>query len=114
VREGETYATAAVPFAEEQRVGLVAEAGASRVVRLGDGSRFVERVVAPAMVDLPVSRGQKLGEVVILDGDRVVARRDLVADRDVADTSLRDRVEWYADRALDEAGDLLSSMLPGL
>lgn len=114
VREGATYATAAVPFAEGERVELVAAKGASRIVRLGDGIRFVERVVAPAMVDLPVRRGQKLGEVVILDGDEEIARRDLVAARDVADTSLRERLDWYADRSLDEAGDLLSSVLPGL
>ena len=37
-------------------------------MRLGDGSQFVERVVAPAMVDLPIQKGQKLGEVVVTLG----------------------------------------------
>lgn len=113
VREGERYASAAVPFSEE-RVGLVAAGGASRVVRLGSGTTFVERIVAPAMVELPVRRGQKLGEVVVTDGERVVARSDLVAARDVEAPSFRDRVGWYADRALDEAGDLLAAVVPGL
>lgn len=113
VREGERYASAAVPFSEE-RVGLVAAGGASRVVRLGSGTTFVERIAAPGMVELPVRRGQKLGEVVVTDGERVVARSDLVAARDVEAPSFGDRVGWYADRALDEAGDLLAAVVPGL
>ena len=113
VREGERYTTAAVPFSDE-RVGLVAAEGASQVVRLGSGTTFVERVVAPAMVELPVRRGQKLGEVVVMDGERVVARSDLVAARDVEEPSLGDRAGWYADRALDEAESLLSAVVPGL
>jgi D-alanyl-D-alanine carboxypeptidase (penicillin-binding protein 5/6) len=113
VRKGERYASAAVPFAEDERVELVASSGASELVRLGDGSRFVERVVAPEMVSLPVRKGQKLGEVVVLEGDREVARRDLVATRDIPEPTLRERVGWYADRTLDEAGDLLAAVVPG-
>jgi serine-type D-Ala-D-Ala carboxypeptidase (penicillin-binding protein 5/6) len=113
VRKGERYASAAVPFAEDERVELVAASGASELVRLGDGSRFVERVVAPEMVSLPVRKGQKLGEVVVLEGDREVARRDLVATRDIPEPTLRERVGWYADRTLDEAGDLLAAVVPG-
>ena len=113
VRVGERYATAAIPFSEE-RVALVADEGASRVVRIGSGTQFVERVVAPAMVELPVRRGQKLGEVVVMDGEREVARRDLVAARDVEAPGFRDRMGWYADRALDEAGSMLAAVLPGI
>ena len=113
VREGARYATAAIPF-EDERVGLVAEGGAARVVRLGDGSQFVERVVAPAMVDLPIQKGQKLGEVVVTLGDREVARVDLVAARDVPAPTFRERAGWYADHALDEASDMLAAVVPGL
>jgi serine-type D-Ala-D-Ala carboxypeptidase (penicillin-binding protein 5/6) len=113
VRAGERYAGSAIPFSDE-RVGLVAAEDASQVVRLGDGTRFVERVVAPTMVELPVRRGQKLGEIVVMDGDREVARSDLVAVRDVEAPGFRDRAGWYADRALDEAGSMLSSVLPGI
>jgi D-alanyl-D-alanine carboxypeptidase (penicillin-binding protein 5/6) len=113
VREGERYATASIPFSEDG-IELVAAEGASQVVRLGSGTQFVERVVAPTMVDLPVRRGQKLGEVVVTDGEREVARSDLVAARDVEAPGFRDRSSWYADRALDEAGSMLSAVLPGI
>ncbi len=114
VRQGEQYATAAVPFDEDESLELVAAAGASKLVRLGDGTRFVQRVIAPEMVDLPVSKGQKVGEIVVTDGDAEVARVDLVAARDIPEPSLQERVGWYADRALDEAGDMVASVLPGL
>lgn len=113
VRGGERYAAAAIPFSDD-RLELVAAGSASRVVRLGDGTRFVERVVAPETVELPVAKGQKLGEVVVLDGERVVAREPLVATRDVSAPSLGERLGWYADRALDEAGDTLSALVPGI
>jgi D-alanyl-D-alanine carboxypeptidase (penicillin-binding protein 5/6) len=109
VRAGDRYATAAIPFSDE-RVGLVAAEGAEAVVRLRPDTNFEERVVAPTMVSLPVRRGQKLGEVVVRDGDRVLARRPLVAARAVPDTTTRERLGWYADRALDEAGGMLGSV----
>jgi D-alanyl-D-alanine carboxypeptidase (penicillin-binding protein 5/6) len=114
VRAGERYATAAVPFAENETLELVAAADASKLIRLGDGTQFVERIVAPAMVELPVEKGEKLGEIVVTDGDKEVARVDLVAARDIPEPSLGERVGWYADRALDEAGDILASAIPGL
>ena len=114
VREGERYATASIPFADGEQLGLVAADGASRVVRLGSGTRFVERIVAPVMVELPVRRGQRLGEVVVTEGDREVARVDLVAARDVEEPGFRERAGWYADRALDEAGDMLAAVVPGI
>jgi D-alanyl-D-alanine carboxypeptidase (penicillin-binding protein 5/6) len=114
VREGRRYATATIPFAEEERLELVAADGAARLVRLGDGTRFVQEVFAPEMVPLPVQQGQKLGEIVVSDGDREVARVDLVAARDVPEPSFQERAGWYADRALDEAGDMLAAVIPGL
>jgi hypothetical protein len=43
-----------------------------------------------------------------------VARTDLVAARDIPEPSLGERVSWYADRALDEAGDIVAAVIPGL
>lgn len=109
VREGERYTTAAIPFSED-RVGLVAESGVERIVRLGRGIHFVEKVVSPVMVDLPVERGEALGEIEILVGTRVIARRPLVATRDVPEPGFGTRVGWYADNALDEAGDMIGTV----
>ncbi|HSK15915.1 MAG TPA: D-alanyl-D-alanine carboxypeptidase family protein [Gaiellaceae bacterium] len=113
VREGERYATAAIPFSDE-RLGLAAAEGASRIVRLGSGAEFVERVVAPAMVELPVRRGQVLGEVIVTLDGREVARTELVATRDVEAPDLRTRVGWYTDRAVSAAGSMLSAIVPGI
>jgi serine-type D-Ala-D-Ala carboxypeptidase (penicillin-binding protein 5/6) len=113
IREGERYATAAIPFSEE-RVGLVAAGTSEDVIRLRPGASFEERVVAAATVDLPVERGQRLGEVVVREGDRVVARQPLVAARSVPEPGLGERAGWYADRALDEAGGMLATVFGGI
>jgi serine-type D-Ala-D-Ala carboxypeptidase (penicillin-binding protein 5/6) len=109
IREGERYASAAIPFSDE-RVGLVAADGVEQLIRLADGVRFVERVVSPGMVDLPVEQGEELGEVVVLQGEQVVARQPLVATRAVQAPGFGRRFGWYADRALDEAGGMLGTV----
>jgi D-alanyl-D-alanine carboxypeptidase (penicillin-binding protein 5/6) len=108
VRAERTYATAALPFSDE-RLALVAGESARAVVRMG--RPLLERVVGPAIVDLPVTRGERLGEVRILEGDRVVARRPLVASRTVGDPSFGARASWYAGRAVDEVGGMVEGLL---
>ena len=110
IRKGRRYATAAIPFSDE-RVDLVAAEGAGTIARLDATRSFVETVSAPAMVDPPVAPGQKLGEVVVTDGDRVVARRPLVATRSVPEPSLRTRARlvcrpWRSTRL----GSMLGSI----
>jgi serine-type D-Ala-D-Ala carboxypeptidase (penicillin-binding protein 5/6) len=109
ISRGHTYATAAIPFSDA-RLPLVAARGSSAVVKLA--RPLVERVSAPEEVDLPVARGQPVGEIRIYDGERVVATRPLVAAVAADEPGLRRQVGWYAGRALDEAGDMLSSLSP--
>ena len=109
ISAGRNYATAAIPFSDE-RLPLVAARGSSAVVKLA--RPLVEQVSAPEEVNLPIARGQQVGEIRIYDGERVVARRPLVAAVAVGEPGLRRRVGWYAGRALDEAGDMLSSLSP--
>ena len=71
-----TYATARAAY-EQPRVRLVAAKPALRVVHVE--RPLVERVVAPVEVELPVRRGQRLGEVQVLDRGTVIARSPLVA-----------------------------------
>lgn len=106
VAAGRSYASADVPFSDE-RLELVAAEGAAPVLRLG--RPLVETVVAASAVDLPVRRGDELGEIVVRDGDRVVARRPLVAAADRDEPGFLGRAGWYAGRALDEAGDMLDA-----
>ena len=73
---------------------------------------LVEKVVAPDTLDVPVAQGDPVGEIVVYDGDKVVARRPLVSTATISEPTLPERVRWYAGRALDEAGDMLSSLSP--
>jgi serine-type D-Ala-D-Ala carboxypeptidase (penicillin-binding protein 5/6) len=109
IRQGRTYATAAIPFSDD-RVELLAETSVRASVFLG--RPLVERVVAPAIVDPPVGLGEPVGEVQIYDGDKLIARRPLVASQAVHEPSLGRRLGWYAGRALDEAGDMLAGLSP--
>jgi len=100
VAEGRAYGQVATQFGQPP-VRLVAAEKAVRVVRVG--KPLVERVVAPAGVELPVRAGQELGRVdVFADGELLVSR-PLVAERAVAKPERAERVRWYLGRALANA-----------
>ena len=109
IESGRTYAAAEIPFSDE-RVPLLAGRAAFAQVRLG--RPLVERVIAPAEIDPPVRFGEAVGEVRIYDGERIVARRALVASQAVPEPGLTKKAGWYAGEALNEAGDMLSSLSP--
>jgi D-alanyl-D-alanine carboxypeptidase (penicillin-binding protein 5/6) len=109
ISHNKPYAQVAVPFSDDE-VALVAEDRVHATVPLDHA--LVEKVVAPESLDLPVSQGDPVGEIVVYDGDKIVARRPLVSSETVGEPSLPTRVRWYAGRALDEAGDMLSSLSP--
>ena len=109
VSRTKTYATARLPYSN-RTVPLVAADRVRKDVLLDHP--LVERVVAPATLDLPVRQGDPVGEILIYDGDKVVARQKLVSPLTISEPSVFTRVRWYAGRALDEAGDMLSSLSP--
>jgi D-alanyl-D-alanine carboxypeptidase (penicillin-binding protein 5/6) len=84
------------------KVPLAAASGAARAVRID--RPLVERVVAPATLSLPVRRGQKIGEVRVYSGKRLVAERPLVAQRSVNRPGLGGRVGFYAARTFRHIG----------
>jgi serine-type D-Ala-D-Ala carboxypeptidase (penicillin-binding protein 5/6) len=96
VGTGRTYAKAVVPYGRNP-VELVAARSILRVVRVD--RTLVERVVAPAVVSLPVTKGQPLGEVEVFAGGKLIARAPLVAARSVSRPGLAGRVGWYLRRA---------------
>ena len=69
---------------------------------------LVERVVAPQVLALPVRRGQRLGEVRVYDGDRLVAQAPLVADRDVQQPGFGAKAAFVAGRTVHHLAGLVS------
>jgi D-alanyl-D-alanine carboxypeptidase (penicillin-binding protein 5/6) len=95
VAPGRVYARVAVAYGRAP-VGLVTARPLLRSVRVDRA--LVERVVAPAQVELPVRRGERLGAVQIWSRGQLLGSRPLVADRSVSRPGLGGRVDWYAKR----------------
>jgi D-alanyl-D-alanine carboxypeptidase len=98
IEQKQVYASAAVPWGKPALL-LVAARSLVRVVRLG--IPLVERVVAPTVVSLPVRKGQRLGEVRVYRGTRMIARSPLIASRSIDRPGWLGRVGWYSGRAWD-------------
>jgi D-alanyl-D-alanine carboxypeptidase (penicillin-binding protein 5/6) len=96
ISAGRVYARAETPYDREE-VSLVAPRSIRRAVVVN--RPLVERVVAPTSVELPVRKGQELGEVRVYDRGKVVARSPLVAARSVEEPSAVERAGWYAGQA---------------
>jgi D-alanyl-D-alanine carboxypeptidase len=105
VPRGRVYLHAAVGYGKNP-VPIVAQHQA--VLPLRVDKPVVERIVAPASLELPVARGQRVGEVRVYSGRRLVAREPLVAGRAVARPSLRGRIGFYAGRTFSHIGDWFS------
>ena len=96
VTAGHAYASARTSY-DGGDVDLVAPHSVGRAVVTG--RPLVERIVAPMGVDLPVRKGQELGEVRVFERGKLVARSPLVAARSLEEPGAADRAGWYAKRA---------------
>jgi serine-type D-Ala-D-Ala carboxypeptidase (penicillin-binding protein 5/6) len=101
VQPGRVYLNASVGYGKDP-VPVVARRGAALAVRVD--RPLVERVVAPASLRLPVTRGQRVGQLLVYSGNRLVARRPLVAGRSASRPGLGGRVGFYAKRTLSHIG----------
>jgi serine-type D-Ala-D-Ala carboxypeptidase (penicillin-binding protein 5/6) len=95
------YGRVAVTYGE-QAVPVAAARPLRRAVRIG--RPLVQRVVLSDLVDLPVRRGDVLGELRVYDRGRLLGRTPLVAAEDREEPSAVDRVRWYAGRTLSHIG----------
>jgi len=102
---GRVYAEAATGYGLPS-VELVAPRAFVRTVR--DHTPLVERVVAPAVVDLPVRKGEPLGSVEVYAGNRLVATANLVAASSMSDAGLARKVAWYATRTVHHLRELVT------
>lgn len=105
IQPGRVFVRASVGYGHEA-VPIVADRPLVRPVRID--KPLVERVVAPSVLRLPVERGQRVGEVRIYSGRRLVGRRALVAARSVASPDFGARLGFYAGRTLSHVGDWFS------
>jgi D-alanyl-D-alanine carboxypeptidase (penicillin-binding protein 5/6) len=96
IAHGRDYGRVRLPYGKGE-LRLMPERPLVKVVRVD--RPLVERVVAPARVDLPVRSGQRLGEVRIYAGPKLLGRRALVADRSVERPGALERAGWYTGRA---------------
>jgi serine-type D-Ala-D-Ala carboxypeptidase (penicillin-binding protein 5/6) len=97
VPRGRVYLRASVGYGKGS-VPIVAAREVARTVRIDEP--VVERIVAQTALELPVERGQRVGEVRIYSGQRLVARQPLIAERSVAKPGFGGRAGFYAGRTL--------------
>jgi D-alanyl-D-alanine carboxypeptidase len=102
---GRIYGRVPVTFGREA-VPVVATRPLRRPVRIGRA--LVERVVLLNRLELPVRRGQVVGELRVFDRKRLVGRSPLVAAESRDEPGFRDRSGWYAGRAVDHVGSWFS------
>ena len=105
VQPGRAYVRASVGYGKEP-VALVAARPLALPVRVD--RPLVERVVAPTALELPVRQGERVGEVRVYSGKRLVARRALVAGRSVERPGLAGRGGFYAGNTFEHIGDWFS------
>ncbi len=87
-------------------VRLVAPQTVVRTIRVG--KPLVERVVVTSALTLPVTRGQRVGEVKVFSGGRLIARLPLVSADAVPEVGVAGKVAWYARRTAHHLIGLVS------
>jgi D-alanyl-D-alanine carboxypeptidase (penicillin-binding protein 5/6) len=105
VPRGRVYLRASVGYGKDP-VPIVAGRQVSRAVRVD--KPLVEHIVAQPALELPVERGQRVGEVRVYSGRRLVARQPLIAERSVARPGFAGRTGFYAHRTLTHVKDWFS------
>ena len=101
VAAGKVYAEAELGYGRDP-VALVAARSLVSTVRLDHP--LVRRLVAMDAADLPVSKGQSLGQVQIYQRGKLVGVVPLVASRSVGRPGVAGRFGWYAGRTLHHMG----------
>jgi D-alanyl-D-alanine carboxypeptidase (penicillin-binding protein 5/6) len=105
IASGRVYARAETEYGRPA-VRLVAPRPLVKVTRVD--RMLVEQVVAPTKVELPVRRGQRLGEVRVFAGRTLLGTRPLVAAETIERPSFAGRARWYAGRTLSNLGGLFT------
>jgi serine-type D-Ala-D-Ala carboxypeptidase (penicillin-binding protein 5/6) len=105
VQPGRVYLRASVGYGKDA-VPIIAARPVALPVRID--KPLVERVVAPSSLELPVEQGQRVGDVLVFSGKRLVARQKLVAGRSAERPGFAGRLGFYAGRTVHHVGDWFS------
>jgi D-alanyl-D-alanine carboxypeptidase (penicillin-binding protein 5/6) len=97
VDRSRAYARVAIGWGKES-LKLVPARTVRYVLRVGQP--LLERVVAVGTAELPVRKGQRLGEVRVFEAGREIATVPLVAARAVEDPSAAAKAGWIARRTV--------------
>jgi D-alanyl-D-alanine carboxypeptidase (penicillin-binding protein 5/6) len=108
-----------VQVIDDGRVYVEAEAGYGRpdvdlvaprtiLGTIRNGRPLIERVVAPAALELPVAKGQLLGRVEVYDGNRLVAASNLVAAEAADEAGLAAKAKWYVTQTAKNLWGMLT------
>jgi D-alanyl-D-alanine carboxypeptidase (penicillin-binding protein 5/6) len=101
VQPGRVYLRAELGYGKDA-VPIVAARPRARPVRVD--KKLVERIAAPNALELPVEQGQRVGEVRVYSGRRLVARSALIAGRSVERPGFGARVGFYTGNTIDHIG----------
>ncbi len=102
---GRVYGRVPVTYGEES-VPVVAARPLRRAVRIG--RPLEQRAVLASQADLPVRRGDMLGELSVYERGKLIGRTPLVAAEDREAPSAVERVRWYATRTMSHIGGWFS------
>jgi D-alanyl-D-alanine carboxypeptidase (penicillin-binding protein 5/6) len=102
---GRVYGHVPVTYGQEA-VPVVAARPLRRAVRIG--RPLEQRVVLAGEADVPVRRGDVLGELRIYERGKLIARTPLAAAEDRQAPSTLERVKWYAGRTFSQIGSWFS------
>jgi serine-type D-Ala-D-Ala carboxypeptidase (penicillin-binding protein 5/6) len=105
VQPGRVYRRASIGYGKKA-IPLLAARPLARSIRVD--KPLVERVVAPSAIGLPVKRGDRVGEIRVYSGKKLIAQSPLVAGRSADKPGFGGRLGFYAGRTLDHIGGWFS------
>ncbi|SFR02448.1 D-alanyl-D-alanine carboxypeptidase family protein [Desulfoscipio geothermicus] len=97
-QKGERVKTVKVGKGNVETIGVAAGADIAMAVPRGLKDKYRGKIILPEEVTAPVQKGQKLGEFVLLEGEREVQRVPLVAQNQVSKASVFRQMYRVLDR----------------
>ncbi|MGI9951561.1 D-alanyl-D-alanine carboxypeptidase family protein [Moorellaceae bacterium AZ2] len=93
---GEVVAEVATNKGQEEKIRVIAADKVGGVVprsKLKQADLITTRLVLPPVINTPVTQGQKVGEIIILEGGQEIGRTDLLGEKSVARATLRQVIQ---------------------